>query len=365
MANQIGLPSKACVQIQADLLIANQPANTSIDLGFIESLNSPDNKQGFVQLTQNGKGYADGTSSCTMKYRYGKPDCEATGTVKTLCAASLTDEDIPFAVAELTFDNPTDITSKTFQYSEDQFNCSCETKDSAVAQSVSQKLKRIYSSLEVKLLNKAWSCLGTYCNGEASNVDESVQTLNIFSADGSHAQPNSWFFIHEQKAKMKMSGTPKVVGGIAIQRYQNLTKTGGFGANSLGATAPNVLGLDLYYSSEFDAWIAGKGLDPGDYAIVYFPGLFQHVNYLDNVGEKERATDTSVRTTLSWYNNGREYKFDYRNHYDEKCEKWQYLLNTIDTLFCMPMDDLCDDIEGNGRFLVKLGCGNTSCGSTC
>lgn len=362
-STSIGTPIQSCAVTQAYLATQNQPGSGALNLGFMESLYSPQNRAGFNVTTQNGKGLADGTTSCKVQLKYVKPDCSEVGNDTKMCPAPASSALDVFGVADFEFES-SDISSLIYTVSEEQFNCSCDPQDTVLAAGLNQKMRRIFATAEKKLLDKAWDCLGKYCNDLPSNVEQNLATLNVFSTNGNAAQPAGWWFILEQQAKMKMTGQPIVVGGSAILKYLWYTTHTGIGANAIGATTISN-GLDMYYSSEFDGWAASKGLAAGDYAIVYFPGTFQHVSYVDNVGAKAWSTPDSARTTLEFLNNGKSYLIDYETYHERKCREWNIFPKLTSGLFCLPFDNDCAEFSGNGRFLVKLGCGDAGCEPFC
>lgn len=365
MPSQGASPIQSCAVTQAYLATQNQPGNGALNLGFIESLYSPQNRTGFTLVTQNGKGYPDGTNSCKVQVKYLKPDCGEVGNDTKLCPAPQASTLDVFGTAQFEFDPDTDILSLPYSVSEEQFNCSCDPMDTVMPAALNQKLRRIFAVAEQRLLDQAWDCLGPYCNGLPSNVAQNIQTANIFSSNGNTAQPGGWWFVLDQQSKMKYTGNPIVVGGSAIQKYLWYAAHAGLGAGAVGANPAAALGIDLYYSSEFDAWAVSKGLPAGDYAIVYMPGTMQHVSYVDNVGDHVWATPTSARTTLEFSNNGRNYMVDYETYHEEKCREWQILPKLTSGLFCLPDDNACANYEGTGRFLISLGCGDVGCEPIC
>lgn len=362
----VGTPLQSCAITQAYLATQNQPGAGALELGFMESLLSPQNRNGFSVTLPPGGGMPVNGGNCKLQLRYIKPDCDAPGNTTTLCSPPNDGSLDVFGAADFKFET-TDILSKPFAVNESVFRCSCEGKDKSLAAAVNQKLRTIFAYTERNLLDLAFECLGDYCNGDPSNVNDNVITLNIFNTDGNSAQPAGWWFVQDQQSRMKFTGTPIVIGGAAIKKYKFYTENvgRGAGATGIGSDSANA-GLDLRYSSEFDGWLAAKNVvDAGDYAIVYFPGVYQLVDYQSNTGEYVRSSDTSLRGVITFPNNGINYKVDYETYYDERCHSWQILPKATNGLFCLPDDDLCPDIQGNGRFLVKLGCGTVNCGSIC
>lgn len=365
----VATPVQSCAVTQVYLATQNQPGAGALELGFMESLLSPQNRSGFNVTVAGGKGLPKSGTSCKLQLKYIKPDCAAISHNTTLCPAPDAATLSPFGTADFQFET-NDIISKPFSVGESDFKCSCDGKDLTLSAAVNAKLRSIFSNTEKRLLDLAFGCLGDYCNGDPSNVDDEdtpVHTINIFNTDGNAAQPSGWWFVLDQQSKMKFTGTPIVVGGSAIKKYKFFTEYVGIGAQGTGGVQANANpGLDLRYSSEFDSWLAGKEVLPaGDYAIVYFPGTYQLVSYNDNVGEYTRNTATSFRGTIDFPNNGINYLVDYETYYDEKCHEWQVLPKATNGLFCLPDDDLCPEIVGSGRFLVKLGCGTNSCTPIC
>lgn len=357
-------PVQSCKVAQAYLATVNQPGAGALELGFLESLMSAQNMAGYPTITINGDGKPISGSSCRMILKYTKPFCGDLGTDTTLCNTDPDSATNPFGNAEFQFQS-TDIKSSLYQLEETQFDCSCDPQDRQIAEILNQRLRAIMRGTERNLIASGIACAGDYCNGEPSNELATVQTINIFNADGNAAQPAGWWFVKEQMNTMGMTGRPTIVGGNAVAKYLWMQSRAGLGANAIGANTSVSADFDFYYSSEFDT-VAHDEIGAGDYALVYAPGVFHKIDYNENVGpRKTRNSDTNLRGTIEFSNNGRSYLVDYETLYKEDCRKWSVLPVKTTGLFCLPDDDLCPDIVGNGRFVVKLGCGDVDCGPLC
>lgn len=354
-------PVESCKVMQAYLATANQPGTGALNLGFHEALLNGENRAGLVGINISGDGKPIAGSSCRLILKYIKPDCGDTTNDTTLCDISPAAGENPFGSAEFQF-QAADVISNPYKLTKAQFDCSCDPMDRQMSTLLNQKLRRIFQKSEERLLENAWNCLGEYCNGVESTV--SPVTLNVFNEDGNAAQPLGWWFVYEQMQAMQKTGKAIVVGGSAIQKYLWAQKVAGIGANGVGATGTVDSDIMFYYSSFFDAWARGKA-GAGDYAIVFAPGTFQLIDWQYNTGANVEALETKISTTLDFSNNGFNYMVDYSNYYDAKCREWEILPTRTAGLFCMPEDDQCDDIVGNGRFFVKLGCGAVDCGPLC
>lgn len=355
-------PVESCKVMQAYLATANQPGTGALNLGFHEALLNPENRAGLVGVNISGDGKPISGSSCRLILKYIKPDCSDTTNDTTLCDISPAAGSNPFGSAEFQFQTA-DIISAPYKLTKEQFDCSCDPMDRQMGELLNQKMRNIFRNAEKRLLENAWNCLGAYCDGTESTV--SPATLNIFNEDGNAAQPLGWWFVQEQLDAMKATGKPIVVGGTAIRKYLWAQKVAGIGANGVGATGTVDSDFQFYYSSEFDSWARNKTGVNGDYAIVFAPGTFQLIDWQYNVGANVENIDIKSSVTMQFMNNGFDYLVDYSNYYDAKCREWEILPTRTSGVFCMPEDDLCDDIVGNWRFLVKLGCGSVDCGPLC
>lgn len=358
-------PVQSCVVQQSYLATQNQPGNGALDLGVMEALLNPANRAGLVSDPMiSGNGRPISGSSCRLIFKYIKPDCEATGTDIDICELDPAQAENPFGNAEFQFEAANSV-SRSYTLEKTQFDCSCDPQDRQVGALLNSTLRNIFKKSETVLLDDMWDCLGDYCNGLPSNVAENIQTLNVFNEAANAAQPAGWYFIFEQLQEMKMTGKPIVVGGSAVKKYLWMQKTAGIGAQGLGVTSNVTADIDFYYSSEFDAWARAKVGANGDYAIAFAPGAFQMIDWQYNTGANVEVGDDILRNTIEFTNNGRSYLVDYTMYYDSKCRKWTILPVRTAGVFCMPDSDICDDIIGNGRFLIKLGCGAVDCGPLC
>lgn len=364
----VSIVAASCCAVQIGYLeTQNQPNSLGATLGLIKALNSPANKQGFLGQSLMGDGAPVSGSACKLQLKYVAPDCAASTDVNDLCEDATGVTSSPVKTTEFTFTMSTDNRGKKMHWTEEQFLCACEGKDFVVQATTDAKMKRILIDEEKALLASAFACLGKYCDATDSTTD--TKTANIFNADGTHAQPAGWDIVDSQLKNMGFTGRPIIVGGDYLRKYINLTTFSGTGANSVGALQ-NLIGpngpYDFYYSSEFDKVISPLAPTPGNYAMVLAPGVMQMLEYLKFDSDKlKRKTPTNIRTVISKDVDGMSHKFDYILLYDEACEAWKQVINRMSATWCMPADDYCTDVVGNGRFLIKLDCGTPGCDTSC
>lgn len=358
----------SCCAVQIEYLeMANLPNAMNAELGAHDALNSASNRAGFISSVKTGEGSPVSGTGCDLQLKYITPDCADSTNVSTLCADATVAGASSFKTARFQFVLADDNKGKIVQFTEDQFRCACEKKNQEVAATMDAKMKKILIDEEVALLTALWGCMGDYCDDTPSSTEGTVRTLNIFGEYGNFAQAAGWWEATEQLSSQGFTGKPIIIGGSAIKKYMYMSQYGGGGANSIGgqvftnANSP----YDFYYSSEFDRTIPILMGGTGDYVMVLAPGVSQLIEYWDNVGEYQRNTPTNLRTTISKPIGGASYKFDYRMLYDEACESWKNQVNRMAGVFCMPSDDYCTWVKGNGRMMFKLGCGPVGCSTGC
>lgn len=377
-------PYSACVQLQSYLATKNQDGNLALGLGAHEALLSADNRQGFEIERQDGKGFplasVPDATNCKIILKYIDRECSTNvydGLFDGICNAEGNySANNPFKRVDFQFIE-TSPSGSLYSFDESQFNCICDPKDMITKEVLNQKIRAILMKAESKLLSNLWDCLGRAGNCEflpvtTSAINTSALALNIFNTNGNAAQPAGWAKVFEGRDSMKMTGRPKVIGGRALNKYVWMTQNAGLGLNSLNKSNQGAdIGIDFYYSSEFDQFITEKG-GVGDFAMVLFPGRAQFVNYLDNVGYKQRSSDTSSRNVIKFMNNGIDYDIDLETYYEERCHKWWFSPRVLHEAFCMPNlgctgqgDTPTTYTNVNGRYLVKLGCGDVSCSPLC
>lgn len=365
MAVTLGAASCCAVQI-GYLEQQNLPGAMDLQVGLKKALLSANNKQGFMGQEKMTKGAPTSGSGCEVQLKYIAPDCDAPTNVKDFCTDETGNTSSPVKTTRFTFVEADHNRGKVSKWLESQFLCACEGKDFTVQATVDQQMRRIIIDEERRLLTSAFACMGNYCDGVSSIV--TPKTANIFNANGTFAQTSGWDIVDSQMRAMGFTGRLIIVGGDYLRKFINLTTFSGTGADSLGALKSIITSgnYDFYYSSEFDSVVSALAPNPGNYAMVFAPGSTQLLEYLqyDNV-ELRRKTATNVRTILSKTIDGVDHKFDYKILYDEACESWKILINRMSTTWCMPADDYCPDVEGNGRFLIELSCGEPGCESSC
>lgn len=365
MAVTLGAASCCAVQI-GYLETQNQPGSIDLQVGLKKALLSANNKQGFMGQEKMTKGAPTSGSGCEIQLKYIAPDCDAPTNVKDFCTDETATTDSPVKTTRFTFVEAAHNRGKVSKWTEAQFLCACEGKDFTVAATTDQQMKRIIRDEEQRLLTSAFACMGKYCDGTDSATEP--KTANIFNADGTFAQTAGWDIVDSQMRTMGFTGKLIIVGGDYIRKFINLTTFSGTGADSLGALKSIITSgnYDFYYSSEFDSIISPLAPTPGNYAMVFAPGSTQILEYLQYDSEDlRRKTPTNVRTVISKTIDGVEHKFDYKILYDEGCESWKVLINRMSTTWCMPSDDYCPEVQGNGRFLIKLDCGVPGCDTSC
>lgn len=367
--SSVALVAASCCAVQIGYLeTQNQPAALNAELGLINALKSPSNRAGFLGQELMGKGAPVAGSGCKLQLKYVAPDCDASTNVDSLCDDETAETASPFKTAEFVFVKATDNRGKKMKWTQDQFRCACEGKDQTIVATTDSKIKRILIDEEKALLTSTFACLGKYCNDEASNVAATVKTANIFGADGNFAQAAGWDIVMEQMSSMGFTGKPIIIGGSALRKFMFLTKYAGGGANSVNAQAfiDETSPFEFYYSTEFDKTISPLMAGGGDFAIVLAPGTVQHLEFLQNNKEGESLNmPHATYQTISKVVGNRSYDFDYGMVYDVNCRSWKQVINRMAGTWCMPADDYCPDVNGNGRFLIKLGCGAVSCENSC
>lgn len=365
--SSVSLVAASCCAVQIGYLeTQNQPNSLGAVLGMIDALKSASNKQGFIGQSLIGTGAPIAGSACKLQLKYIAPDCDASTNVDSLCDDETETTDSPFKTTEFVFVKATDNRGKKFKWTLDQFRCACEGTDQTILAVTDSSIKRILIDEEKALLASVTACLGKYCDGDESLV--TPKTANIFDITGVHAQAAGWDVVNSQMAAMGFTGKPIIIGGDSIRKYMYMTKYAGLGANSLGATG-NITEsspFEFYYSSEFDKIVSPLAPTPGNYAIVLAPGTTQHIEFLQNnkPGQSLNMPHATYQT-ISKVIGDRSYDFDYGMVYDVSCRSWKQVINRMAGSWCMPADDYCPDVVGNGRFLIKLGCGEPGCDTSC
>lgn len=381
-------PYSACVQLQSYLATKNQSGNLALNLGAHEALLSEDNRMGFEIVRQDGKGYPiayEGSpTDCKIILKYIDRICN-TNELVDICS-SISGEGMqpqPNPIKRIDFQFASaSYKAEVIKLDETQFNCICDSKDMIVKEVINQYIRKIFTRAENNLLSNMWDCAGRAGNCEflpvtTASINTTALALNIFNTNGNAAQPAGWAKVFEGRDSMKMQGRPKVIGGRALNKYIWMTQNAGLGLNSLNkSNLGSDIGIDFYYSTEFDSFMASKGA-VGDFAFVMMPGTAQLITYLDNVGFKQRSSDTNTRNVIQYANNGINYDLDMEIYYDEKCHAWYWNPKILHEAFCMPNIPGCLTVPGpptdiydfwtnvNGRYFVKLGCGDVSCSPLC
>jgi hypothetical protein len=323
-------PADVCTVLQESLLPiagANSPVNRA-KTGFIESLVSPINREGFAQIEQS----TDGIKKVVRVQYLQQPDASSVvsgpiGTVRpNLCTSTATATEPIGKTVDVTLE-----AFKEFSMSEATFREFC-TWDMAAMRNwmLNIMIAPVIQRINQLLLTKwAAGVYGAYY-GQGAPAIKSFQLLSGGSA------ANYIGFSDLQTEYMKFGGISKpiLVGDGILNTYMNLVGIGC--CNNNGIDLSQAAAKDAFFFYDIDASSATLGLGAANRFIMYSPGSMQMIQYLENQGEFMQIKPDYERRIMVDPVTGLSFDFEWR--YESCDRKYYFSLGTAFDLFSLPDD---------------------------
>lgn len=361
-STSVASAAKCTIAIQKKWDTNNAPAKRVGGIGGFEALYSQANRQNFEQIAEGswGRGAPASGQECSIQIRYVQPVCATPATSGGICADP-PDQTSPFGRMNFYFTS-TDNNVFVAELPETLLHCNSDTELEIVAATIDQHANALLKAIDRKLIDGMLVGMGKYTNsiGGAGAVSTVTPiTLNIFTANGNAIQPAGWTPAIMQMDAAGANGRPIVVGGSRLKAYVDSASLAGVVNN--GVT--NVLPFDFYYSSNYDAAATSAGLNPLS-CMVFAPGVFQAVEYYDNVSSQyntrgRNVSDTHTRVVLNKTTDyGLTIPFDWEIFYKEDCHSYKWALKKTVGLFSPPETQCAG---GDVKLFFELGCGDATC----
>ena len=298
----------------------HSPMLNRTPVGYVESLISPLNKQGCIQIPVQ-----DGEKRKQVRIKY--TPRSVTSQVRTTPSDECIPDDYP-DMCETTFD-VTEYVEKGFGIKEREVAKICEGNDEWLQRSLLIQFDALARTINENLLTQQSLNFGI----NVATGNNLVKSVNVITAANGQPLPIGIQEVDiDFRLRNQMSGNPIVVGAGNFYKYNNTLKVGCCNTSGVDMLAlMNQLGYAFFMDASLE-----NILNANEF-IVYEPTKIQFVPYNENVGDNMRVVSNLFsHSTITDPRTGIVYDLDVR--YDDCKKEWFVKMYLNYGIFFTPSD---------------------------